>query len=79
MTVQINRNSFARETLTREVVHVDHRTGPNCSWCGGLSFGAARQGAPERLFRYFIETDGGRVHPISGLFCSVSCMRAYHS
>jgi hypothetical protein len=69
----ISRDPFARETLTRETLHIDHRTGPTCEWCGNNPY--------DRLFRYYIEPDSvrDRSSPITGLFCCIGCMRSYHS
>jgi hypothetical protein len=64
----LHRDPFARTTLVRDY---EKETTENCSWCGGRS----NHGG---LFQYGIEHDGGRYDPITGLFCSKSCMEAYH-
>jgi len=66
----VSRDPFAREELHREKV----KTSKGCDWCG-----QTRKGG--KLFAYHIEPDGilCRKNPIKGLFCSVGCMRAYHS
>ena len=67
--VQINRDPFARITLTRETVEKEFRC--SCSWCG------SREGK----FIYWIERDSAyynRDYPLAGEFCSVSCARTYH-
>lgn len=81
MATQVSRDPFARESLTREAVSADSmRTG--CTWCGNF---AGRQTGPRLgdrrlyLFRYTVETDGGRSYPDSKLFCSLNCRRAYYS
>ena len=77
----ISRDPFAREELHRRLVP----TRCGCAECGRVR----RRGramppeggvnpATDRLFKYDIQTDGGRTHPIRGLFCSADCMRAYH-
>ena len=65
--MRINRDPFAREELHRETVEAS-----GCDWCGQRR----RSG---RLFRYIVESDGGRSSPIRGEFCSVMCMRSYHA
>lgn len=70
----ISKDPFARETLTRTVCRTLSSPGfseQTCSWCGSNHH--------HRLFRYYIEPDAGQQHPIDGLFCSVGCMRIYHS
>ncbi len=63
----VGRDPYARTELHRETVH----TNESCSWCG------QRRGTL-RLFQYRVVTDGGRTFIINGLFCSISCKRAYH-
>lgn len=69
---KISRNPFAREELhsTREY------TASGCKWCGNT-----RQTKTGRkyLYRYEVQSDGGRVAQLCGLFCSVGCMRVYNS
>ena len=72
MMVLINRNPFAREELHRDF------GGPNsCDWCG--NFRTGKKGQPIRLFRYYIETDDGRVSMHPGEFCSKSCYDSYNA
>lgn len=73
MARQISRDPFARETLMSERVY--HT--PGCDWCSQSH--STRDHMRSFNFRYFVETDGGRRHDIHGQFCSVSCMRSYHS
>lgn len=69
----ISRDPFARQEIVRRVIHPPEYD-KGCDWCGGF---AKRSG----LFEYGIERDDkpGRVAPISGKFCSISCLRSYHS
>ena len=60
------RDPFARQEIHRTM---DYRG--RCRWCGGNRNG-------RRLFKYHIETDGGRKIEIRGEFCSIGCMRSYH-
>jgi hypothetical protein len=73
---QISRDPFARETLMRESVRVSLAAG-GCAWCGGKR--PLRAGDDYMLYRYHVETDGGRKHAAAGgkLFCSVDCLRTY--
>lgn len=71
----ISRDPFARTETHRETMggHID-----GCSWCGNfVSFNKSTRIG--KLFAYSIEHDAGRCEPISGLFCSVGCMRIYNS
>ncbi|UGY23786.1 MULTISPECIES: hypothetical protein [Bradyrhizobium] len=72
MSIQIARDSFARQDLCREVV----ATSQDCDWCGGFRYRSGRK--LQALFRYSTETDGGRTHDHRGLFCSKGCHDSYH-
>ena len=66
----VRRDPFAREEL-----HLERQYGSNyCSWCG---CGRRTPKGREYLYAYRIESDGGRVSHLKGLFCGVSCMEAY--
>lgn len=67
--VQISRDPFARTTITREVVKVAPYV--VCQWCG-------QSRKSSKLFRYWVESDGGRSSEVRGLFCSKSCCNSYH-
>lgn len=73
MSALISRDPFAREEIHREVVHSLCTT---CRFCGGTRH--VRRDKCSSLFRYWVETDGGTKHEISGVFCSIGCMRSYH-
>lgn len=64
----VNRDPFARQELHR----ISVTTKQTCRACG-----ANRKG---KLYQYSIERDSLRrnSNDLSGLFCSVSCMRQYH-
>jgi len=71
----ISRDPFAREELHRFID--TGRSHCTCAWCGGRR---TRKGKPlPHLFRFEVQTDGGRHNKIDRLFCSTDCMRAYHS
>lgn len=73
MSTLISRDSFARQELHRER---ENFPGDNtCSFCGQVK--VTLKGRPY-LYRYYTETDSGRKHELRGLFCSVSCLRAYN-
>ena len=63
----VKRDPFAREEIHRR----SEGTSQTCHWCG-----QSRPGG--RLFKYWVESDSGRVSYIRGLFCSIGCMRSYH-
>lgn len=72
----VSRDPFAREEIHRQTVRpfrvngIAAKTG--CKWCGNTN-------AKGNLFQYRVESDGGRKSEIPGLFCSIGCMRIYHS
>jgi hypothetical protein len=66
MSVQINRDPFARITLTRELI--EGSEGRPCVWCG-----ARRLNKNLRLFAYYTESDGGMRTRHRGEFCSLGC------
>ena len=76
----VSRDPFARTELHSEYVPksalIWHDQIGSCKECGNRS----KRGG---LYRFHIEHDdyiaGRRNSVIKGLFCSVSCMRTYHS
>lgn len=71
MSTLVSRDPFAREELHRDREY----SGRTCSECGrhrltphGRAF----------LYRYSVETDGGRTFVDDRLFCSVGCRRAFY-
>lgn len=71
MSALINRDPFARQELHRENVYVNRE----CAWCGNVR---RTTGGRFFLFRYTVETDGGRKYPDKNLFCALDCREAYH-
>lgn len=69
MSRLISRDPFAREEIHR--FDACTRT-EGCSWCGGTS-------NVGKLYEFVRVTDGGTKYPIPGKFCSVRCLRSYHS
>jgi hypothetical protein len=67
--VQLGSDPFSRETLVRETRREIPR---GCDWCG-------RRRKSWSLYAYGQQSPMGRVNWIRGLFCSVGCMRTYHS
>jgi len=70
MATTISRDPFARTETTRTSVTV--QAGEGCAWCGSLN-------GRSSLFRYTVESDGGRSWPDTHLFCSIGCRRSYYS
>lgn len=71
---QISRDSFARETLLNKRVY----TQKTCDWCGQQKMTPKGH---TYLYKYIVIPDSisNRDGEIPGLFCSVECMKAYHS
>ena len=67
----VKRDPFAREELHRERVYPAYQ---GCSWCGEIKRTPTTR---TYLYRYWIETDGGRRFDQLGRFCSESCRKAY--
>lgn len=67
--VIISHDSYARESITREVVH----TTTACTFCGGNN--------KSRLFRYGVIKDSNPYrHSLdTKLFCSLLCRLSYYS
>lgn len=81
MTTLISRDPFARTELHRAHVYKSdyYNNGGiflNCRWCGNVKTTPKGRGF---LFQYSQESDGGSKSNIPGLFCSIDCMRSYHS
>lgn len=73
----ISRDPFSRTEIHRRTfrpLNVGYYglASPTCDWCGQRN----RRGG---LYVYSVETDGGRRLEIRGAFCSIGCMRSYHS
>lgn len=73
MVTYLKHDAFARETVIRDtVIGPDSMT---CDWCGRPG---KKKGKLSRLYRYGIESDGGRQSWVKGKFCCKSCMEFYH-
>jgi len=72
--VMVSRNVFARMELHKRRVNVASTCG--CKWCGSNT--QTKAGKPY-LYEFENQSDGGRTYAVSGAFCSVSCMKSYHS
>jgi hypothetical protein len=72
----VSRDPFARTTL-----HKTRVPGSECAWCGCIDTKPAVIGGPRYgpVYRYRIESDGGRNYEDSRPFCSRSCRTAYYS
>jgi hypothetical protein len=71
----VSRDPFAREEIHKESVTVGIEY-KNCAWCG--CYHTPKPGRKKRLWRFRLETDGGRVSIIDKLFCSIGCYRDYY-
>lgn len=65
----VKRDAFARQELHRERMYGRH----TCAWCGQVK----RHGKRAYVYRFHIETDGGRKFPDTLVFCSVACRRIH--
>ena len=68
----VSRDPFAREELHRERIYSPHAV---CAWCGRTLYTPKRR---PYVYRYRIESDAGRTSELSGMFCSVSCLRTWN-
>lgn len=73
MSRLIYHDPFARIELHRQTFQGP--TSTTCSWCG------QRRPSGAALFQYYHEQDSirNRRDVMNGVFCSISCMRAYHN
>lgn len=72
MPTQISHDPFARVSLMRVT---SEPISTSCDWCGNRR----KSG---KLFKYWTESDASSraaMRRTQGLFCSVSCFRAFHS
>lgn len=81
---RFGRDPFARTERTREVVEVG--ISASCAWCGAVRVSGRRRidrdaiarDARRTLYRYGVESDGGRRGAGARLFCSASCHKSFH-
>ncbi|MET4190607.1 MULTISPECIES: hypothetical protein [unclassified Bradyrhizobium] len=69
--VSVGRDPFARFDLERTQVEAPAYM-KGCDWCDNANQWRS-------LFKYRHNSDGGRKTEINGKFCSIGCMRSYHS
>jgi len=72
MSRLVSRDPFAREELHVERVHDPATT---CTWCGGIRM--TTNNGINWLYRFWVETDGGRKYVDKQLFCSRDCRNCY--
>lgn len=72
MSTLVSRDPFARTEIHRTRHYVSAST---CRECGNVK--STPKGATY-LYAYDVQSDGGRRSMLSGFFCSVGCMRAFH-
>jgi hypothetical protein len=80
MACQVSRDPFARETTYRETIRVSLAAG-GCAWCGAKRPSRSPSSPDYFLFRYYVQTDGGRRSALAGgrNFCGIRCLRAFTS
>lgn len=71
----VSRDPFGRTELHKTKAWVSSPCG--CAWCGGNK--TDKRNGRAYLYEFENQSDGGRRYPISRQFCSVSCMKDYHS
>lgn len=64
--IQTGRDPFARQDIRKT------STPGKCLWCGQSN----RYG---KVWIYRVDPDGNRPYDISGKFCSIGCLNAYHN
>jgi len=64
--IQTGRDPFARQDILKS------SEPGKCSFCGS----ANRYG---KVWKYRVEPDTGRAFEISGHFCGIGCVNAYHN
>lgn len=72
----VKRDVFARQELHRERFYT---TKFSCAWCGRFNDHHRRKGDDNRkyVYRFWVETDGGRKLTDTLVFCSVDCRRTH--
>lgn len=75
----VTRNCFAREELHKVRVHPADRLRAECAWCGAVEINPLRtDGRPQhRIYRFEVQSDGGRVSVDRETFCARTCRAAY--
>ena len=77
----VSRDPFARQELHRSVVHIPHYNSylPLSSQYRCWNCGGTRKNGT--IFKYRLENDDNSQRPgdVNGYFCSVGCMRSFHS
>lgn len=71
----VTRDPFAREEIHKERVKEGE-----CAWCGACDPGGNDNGAAvHKLYRFRVETDGGRTRVDGRVFCSKSCRESFYA
>jgi hypothetical protein len=69
----VKRDSFARQETHRERVYGNDKKCRNCD------FRNVTKGGRKFVYQYRVETDGGRKHDITGLYCSAQCFKIFNT
>lgn len=74
----VSRDPFARQEL-----HKTREKNGECAWCGQLDPAHPRafegKRPLRRIYRYRVESDGGRTFEDRHTFCTKACREAYGS
>jgi hypothetical protein len=78
MSRLIYRDSFARHELHRQTYFNTSGVVMGCKWCGAIP---QTKTGRKYLYQYWYERDAIRSNRnyVNGFFCSVECMRTYHT
>jgi len=75
-----------RDPFAREEIHKTRERDGQCAWCGQVDpqsspESRARRSNPplHRIYRFRVETDGGRTSEDRTTFCTLSCRKAFNS
>ena len=66
----------SRDPYAREELHRQREAGAECAWCDAVDRDSPN-GRRAKVYRYRVETEGGRTFEDRKTFCSLSCRKAY--
>lgn len=68
----------SRDPFARQEIHKTREHGGACTWCCVRDQPASGAYVEGHVYRYRVESDGGRKTEDRHTFCSLSCRRAYY-
>lgn len=71
----VSRDPIARSELHKAIIEQSTYFNKSCDWCGSV---CTRKNGTKYLFAFRLESDGGTVSPLKGLFCTESCFNSYY-